>query len=992
MSIFISWRGSDRDVKNELVAHLRNALPSEEIWESDEGCTSNFSADFITKIRRSEIFVVIVSDESMKPSYVLNEVIEAHNLEFEGRLNMLVFKITESPYTPAFAANLNHITDANHVAYIKGTKDGFSSLASKIERLLEMRRKGEPEKPYDTFIPEIKGTAIGQGYYVPESRNRLFEEIDRQLETSKAVFLSQISGYGKKSAAREFALEYAHRYKKTVYLHFFGGTLREFFLSGIEFTNVSSDLFTKFGENEVILKKAELLSRLSSDTLVIVPSLTPENTEDRFVLDALNTVGCRIIFIAEEVPPYIRRAFPEIAVGRMENKHLSELFFNYYSASEEEQDELSQVLAAFFDSIDGHTRSVEIAATTIADEYGIYPEDLPEILGKIRPNSENSLSEKIFELSAEMFDSGNFNEKERDVLLAASLFARTPLDEKEFVGLLKEAECYDADALRRLAMRKWINSDKDTRTISIDNFLANVCYAKIGLCEELCGRLFAAVNTSFSVELLEKNHGRARALLRRCHTFFEIIGLEDLSAFTARILKSYDEAVSADGISNSISAEELEELSASILRTVKRSFSNESLKGELWGFFDLVKSMFSSFSVVDEGDLDLSKGSAEQFFTAISASETASLLEALAEMEADGELREILNEFVSAFTGANLLNAALACERLLGYVANTENGVQVDFELLLIVQTLTELLSGVCAVRPYLALRILRQWRNLESTFGSISDVRSYDCYKQYLTALYRLEKFDGEFDEIAECCFCGVDAAIRAGMFKQEEKEYEHTERLFITLTYADGLICRGDTEEALRQIRSMEKYASLSQKNFENYIIAMAEFVNDCANKCATDAVSEICNAVWEFADKQEFETNGAADDALRDILEIRNALRTNDVSGAFDDGTEEYLDYYRAFAEVSYDKKLFELYEKIAEQAKAIDLSSLSDGELKEKVASLKSRAAKGEKSQDLSPEAFALVSEAGYRVLGYRHHLVQYIGGAAIADGKIAEILN
>jgi preprotein translocase subunit SecA len=42
--------------------------------------------------------------------------------------------------------------------------------------------------------------------------------------------------------------------------------------------------------------------------------------------------------------------------------------------------------------------------------------------------------------------------------------------------------------------------------------------------------------------------------------------------------------------------------------------------------------------------------------------------------------------------------------------------------------------------------------------------------------------------------------------------------------------------------------------------------------------------------------------------------------------------------------------------------------------------------------LAPEAFALVSEAGFRTLGYRHHQVQYIGAAVMLDGGIAEIIN
>ncbi|HEX9309054.1 MAG TPA: preprotein translocase subunit SecA, partial [Anaeromyxobacter sp.] len=56
----------------------------------------------------------------------------------------------------------------------------------------------------------------------------------------------------------------------------------------------------------------------------------------------------------------------------------------------------------------------------------------------------------------------------------------------------------------------------------------------------------------------------------------------------------------------------------------------------------------------------------------------------------------------------------------------------------------------------------------------------------------------------------------------------------------------------------------------------------------------------------------------------------------------------------------------------------------GEWKEQVQ------AKGRSLEDLMPEAFALVREAGIRALGMRHFDVQLIGGAVLHSGKIAEM--
>ncbi len=67
-----------------------------------------------------------------------------------------------------------------------------------------------------------------------------------------------------------------------------------------------------------------------------------------------------------------------------------------------------------------------------------------------------------------------------------------------------------------------------------------------------------------------------------------------------------------------------------------------------------------------------------------------------------------------------------------------------------------------------------------------------------------------------------------------------------------------------------------------------------------------------------------------------------------------------------------------------------AALPDDALRAKTAELKSRVADGETLDDVLPEAFAVVREAGKRALGMRHFDVQLIGGMALHHGKIAEM--
>ncbi|MEH2333575.1 preprotein translocase subunit SecA [Nostoc sp.] len=69
---------------------------------------------------------------------------------------------------------------------------------------------------------------------------------------------------------------------------------------------------------------------------------------------------------------------------------------------------------------------------------------------------------------------------------------------------------------------------------------------------------------------------------------------------------------------------------------------------------------------------------------------------------------------------------------------------------------------------------------------------------------------------------------------------------------------------------------------------------------------------------------------------------------------------------------------------------EIKVLSDDQLKGKTVEFRQRLAKGETLNDILPEAYAVVREAGRRVLGLRHFDVQLLGGIILHVGQIAEM--
>ena len=84
----------------------------------------------------------------------------------------------------------------------------------------------------------------------------------------------------------------------------------------------------------------------------------------------------------------------------------------------------------------------------------------------------------------------------------------------------------------------------------------------------------------------------------------------------------------------------------------------------------------------------------------------------------------------------------------------------------------------------------------------------------------------------------------------------------------------------------------------------------------------------------------------------------------------------------------KRMQPLVVRIGELGKG--LKTKSDAELRAMTGEFKQRLDNGASLDDILPEAFALVREAGTRALGMTHYDVQLIGGMVLHSGKIAEM--
>src|SRR3954454_3477212 len=87
-----------------------------------------------------------------------------------------------------------------------------------------------------------------------------------------------------------------------------------------------------------------------------------------------------------------------------------------------------------------------------------------------------------------------------------------------------------------------------------------------------------------------------------------------------------------------------------------------------------------------------------------------------------------------------------------------------------------------------------------------------------------------------------------------------------------------------------------------------------------------------------------------------------------------------------------KQFKAYAKRVDRINAFEpeLELLEDDELRGHLRALRERAREDESLDELLPQTFAIVREAGRRWMAMRHFDVQLIGGMVLHDGQIAEM--
>jgi len=995
MSVFLSWSGADRTVKDVLAERLKD----EDItfWESDEKCQSDFSEECIAAIKRSSVFVVLISEASMdKKSYVFNEVIEARNMENEGKLNILVYKLTDQPYTNRFAMQLNHVTDSNHVSRIRnlGAAGGIDLLVRRIKYLLKCRAEGNPEKPYDVYHPNIAGQRpSAMGYFVPSSRDGVISRIEEGFSRSNVVIVTELFGFGRRSVVRKYIS--THGYNTAVEVHSAHDTLRGFFLHGLHFTNVNPDAFELDSAEKILRKKFELLRKLDEKEIIVITGADIEDEPDELIMELLSTLRCHVVIITQKTSNAYRDRFPVIDVGRMEREHLTELFFHYYDASgKADREPLLPALTDFFESIGGHTKTVEVAASVLEREMKSDPDEVVRYLTRGSDDGRD-LNEKIVDKLSGLIDMERFSEEDQRILLVISLVANPTVGLKELYNILGELGIADGldVAIRNLGSNRWISYDRFSGTVYIEPIIARICVSRFIDYRVASGCLKYFVKLYSSS--VHKDAVTVLGLFARVEAMLRLVDM-DLAADMIKAqrnvsIKNMDvdeagaviDAYVAWYKSSTAEGAVTEQMRGFIL--IAAAFINVNVLTAL-RLASLMPVLLKSGGTVSRDTLD---GMLGEMYGEIADEE---LLDALADVTGASDALggiNVISELCSSVNESFLCNDLGALtksvdaiidelERNPAHVEDTETADQV----LVVVRLINTVLTDTGADRACASM--LERLISLPWP--------TYHFHRLLLTYANLLVSIGGSPDDAVSVMENAEELLleIAAGSFADPD-ELDNIKREH-AITYSYALLGAGRVDDAMERFA---EFRTLGVRDLGNAAIDIVYKINDAllTGGRKSDAVAFIRESLDMI--NEAMESKVLSDERIRDaetllLIAEHEGRAESSLSRGGAQLSESYYQHYPMKGVGSFITMM--PYKRVADGVRRFSFSDCTDSELAQHTERLRARAMAGEDRMKIASEAFALVSEAGYRVLGYRHHAVQYVGAAVMLSGKIAEILN
>lgn len=467
--VFISHSTADKAIADAICHRLEEA--GIRCWIAPRDIiNSDWAGSIMDGLRRSEVYVVVISCNSIESPEVTKEVTEAtHTCRY-----ILPFKVDAGMLSDRLQYHLGpcHWLDAV-----------TPPLEARIDELLQRILNLSSE---DAVYFNAKRWSLIERIIWPHGlfvgRETEIETIAERLEDEHVLFLQGMGGIGKSELAKGYAKAYRDRYDTIVFAGYTTNLLD--LVTGEEIP--IENLRRAEGETPeaYFRRKLQVLKELSSArTLLIVDNF---DTDADAHLDELISGPYHLLITTRNE----HEDYPSLPIGPIGDfETVRQIFTENYGKTLPDAD--MAVVDEILRLVNCHTITVEL----IAKQMKASRRKPAEMLALLKNTGTNTkLREKVkragsntglssFDYIRQMFQLSGLSEEERHVLCCMTMLPYTGMDISlfaQYCGL----ESYDE--INSLLARSWLMLDEDTDMLMLHPVICDVVKAELNPTPEMC--------------------------------------------------------------------------------------------------------------------------------------------------------------------------------------------------------------------------------------------------------------------------------------------------------------------------------------------------------------------------------------------------------------------------------------------------------------------------------------------------------------------------
>lgn len=456
--VFISHSSADKVIADAICHYLENA--GIHCWIAPRDIiSSDWAGSIMDGLRRSDVFVVIISHNSISSAEVTKEVTEAtHTCQY-----ILPFKVDQEELS-------------DRLRYHLGPCHWLDAVSPPLEKRLEelkqriLNLSGEDAVYINQNQWKLTDKIVWpRGLFV--GREEEIDQIACLLKDEHVLFLQGMGGIGKSEIAKGYAKTYRDQYDTVIFAGYTESLVELVNGNEIPIENLRRSTETESPEDFFQRKLQALKTLSSSRTLLIIDNFDVD--EDPHLEELISGPYHLLITTRNEHCDY-----PTLCIGKIKDfTKVRYIFTSNYGRTlpAKEMDTVDEILRL----VNCHTITVELIAKQMRASF-VKPGKMLELLKgggtntnlKERVKREGSaVQHTSFDYIRELFQLSGLSDAEKHILCCMCMVPYTGIEVSlfgEFCGL----ENYDD--INSLLSKSWLMLDDETDILMLHPVIADV--------------------------------------------------------------------------------------------------------------------------------------------------------------------------------------------------------------------------------------------------------------------------------------------------------------------------------------------------------------------------------------------------------------------------------------------------------------------------------------------------------------------------------------